>query len=167
MLSGEFGEALLLPFRAPTMLLTLLGAGIWAALLGGREVWRVPAVALLGLAAGVVLGAFGIGLPELRWGMAIAVIVTGVLVAMQAQLPGALALAIVAVAAVYLGQGLLSAAARPALGWLGVGTGAVLALAAGTGLAAILGQDPSHRLIRLAGTAIAGAGGLILFGMMR
>lgn len=168
MLSGEFGAHLLVPFTATTMLLTLLGAGMWADRLGGREVWRVPVAALLGLAVGVVLAAFRIDLPQLHWGMAIAVIAIGMLVALQAGLPSAVALAIVALAAVYHGQGVLFRSPRPPLGWAGVATGAVLVLAAGIGLASIIGRvGGSHRVIQVTGLAIAGAGGLVLFGIVR
>jgi urease accessory protein len=163
MLSDAFGSGFAMPFSAISLLLVLLAAGLWADQLAGREVWRVPAAALAGLAAGVVLAWLDLALPYRQWVLPGAIILLGALVAFEVTLPSVLPTVVAGLAAVYHGYVTAALLGQAALVWLGFAAGATLALAGGIGLAAMIGHGISRQAVRLAGGSIAVLGGLIMF----
>ncbi|HET8728691.1 MAG TPA: HupE/UreJ family protein [Alphaproteobacteria bacterium] len=166
MLDGPFGAGFAAPLSSLPMLLALLAAGLWAANLGGRETGRLPLAALAGLVVGAALLEFGFRLPYAGYAVPGAMVLLGALVAFQARLPAGLAIAVAAIAVLWLGQtGAGPAGARPVV-WLGFAAGALTALAAGAGFAGMLVQAASTGALRVAGGAIAAVGALVFFGML-
>src|SRR3546814_14126772 len=65
----------------------MMAVGLWAALLGGPALWRVPAAFVFCMAGGFALAMAGIGLPLVEPGIAVSVLVIGVLVVAAVRLP--------------------------------------------------------------------------------
>ncbi len=76
-------------------LLAMLAVGVWAAQQGGRAVWVAPAVFLVGLLAGGLLGTTGVELPAVEAGILVSLVVVGLLIALTIRLPLAAGAAIV------------------------------------------------------------------------
>ncbi|MEO3435420.1 HupE/UreJ family protein [Inquilinus sp. CAU 1745] len=166
MLSGPFGDGFQAPFSVLALLTLLLGLGLLAALLGGREEGRLPLVALAGLLIGAALLEFGVRLPYGGYVIPGALVVVGALIAFDVRLPGAAALAVGVVAALWFGQAGGSPAGDRPLVWVGYAAGAATALAAGIGFAALMRQGLSASAPRLAGAVVALVGILLYFGVL-
>src|SRR3546814_18465098 len=67
--------------------LAMMAVGLWAAILGGPALWRVPAAFVFCMAGGFALAMAGIGLPLVEPGIAVSVLVIGVLVVASVRLP--------------------------------------------------------------------------------
>jgi urease accessory protein len=145
-------------------LVAMIAIGLWAAQLGGRASWRVPAVFVgtMGLAA--VAGHFTGIVPGLNQGIAASVLALGLLVACAGRLPLAASMGLAAIFALF--HGLAHGAEMPATaGGLAYGAGFVSATAllhlAGVGLgfgAARL----SERAPRFIGLGIAAIGAALI-----
>jgi urease accessory protein len=154
-LEGAFADGFSRPMQGLILLLLLIGLGLWSWQVGGREAWRVPAVAVAGLLAGAVLDLFDIGLPFARWLVPGTLLAVGVLVALEAHLGGLVAILAAVVAGLVHGMTGAGPAGLSALGWLGYAAGALTLLAAGIGFAAMIANALSKDALRLAGAAIA------------
>src|SRR3546814_10342167 len=77
---GSFVAGLTHPLFGIDHVLAMLAVGLWAALLGGPALWRVPAAFVFCMAGGFALAMAGIGLPLVAPGIAVSVLVIGVLV---------------------------------------------------------------------------------------
>src|SRR3954462_8080366 len=60
--------------------LAMVAVGLFAAQLGGRALWAVPATFVAVMAAGGALGMAGVGLPAVEVGIALSVLVLGLVV---------------------------------------------------------------------------------------
>ena len=162
MISGSFASAFMIPFSATATLLALIATGLWIALLGSKEKWRMPLAVLAGLAAGAVLPRLGVVLPFPGWALPGSVIALGILVALDVVVVAWIALAVTAAIFVYHGS-----AVAPRGGdlstWLGFAVGTVTALAAGIGFDSMIVHATSSRGVRVFGGIIALAGAWILF----
>jgi len=163
MLTGDFGQGMLIPFSVLPLLLTLVAAGLWTDQLGDREAWRLPAAYVTGLVAGILLVAFSLNLPYPAIGAAVGVIVLGVMVALSVSLHGFLGMLVAAAVALWQGYAELGTAAFPLVRWIGLGVGVILALAAGIGLGAMFGRALGNSAIRFLGLVIAALGLWLLF----
>ena len=67
--------------------LAMVAVGLYAALLGGRALWLVPASFVGVMAIGGALGMAGVTLPHIEFGIALSVIVLGLAVALRISLP--------------------------------------------------------------------------------
>jgi urease accessory protein len=139
----------------------MVAVGLWAAQLGGRATWQVPAAFAMALAGGSLLALAGIGLPAVEGGIMASLLVLGLLVAFAVQLPAGAGMAVVAVFA--LGYGYAHGAEMPqAAQPLLYGLGFVLASMALHGLGVLVGLGAGRiarpALIRAAGAAVATAG---------
>ncbi|MGA7488260.1 MAG: HupE/UreJ family protein [Xanthobacteraceae bacterium] len=85
-------------------LLAMVAVGIFAWQLGGRALWLVPASFVLAMAAGAALAMLGVALPAVELGIAVSVIVLGAVVALGVKAPPAIAMALVALFAVFHGH---------------------------------------------------------------
>jgi urease accessory protein len=138
----------------------MLAIGLWAAQLGGRACWRVPATFVSVMALAAVAGhAFGSPLGT-EPGIAATVVVLGLLIATAARLPLAAGAVLAGIFAVL--HGLAHGAEMPATSAglaYGVGFVASTALlhAAGLGLGFVTGRA-SQLAPRLIGLGIAAAG---------
>ena len=155
------------PFGGLDHLLAMLSFGVFAFLAGGRAVWLVPATFVAMMAIGGAIGIIGIGLPFVETGIALSVVVTGILVAAGRKLPIAGAMALVGVFAIFHGHahGAEIPAAASALSY-GAGFMMATALLHGAGLAGAFGASLllSAGAVRTAGAAAAAAGVALLGG---
>lgn len=143
-------------------LLAMIAIGLWAAQLGGRARWRVPA-AFVGVMALSAVGGHFIGvIPGLEQGLAASVLALGLLVAFAARLPLAASMALAGIFAMF--HGLAHGAEMPATaGGLAYGAGFITATALlhltgiGLGLGAARRSERTPRLIGW-GIAAVGAG---------
>jgi urease accessory protein len=90
------GGGMLAGFLHPLLgldhLLAMLAVGMLSAQLGGRAIWTVPAVFVVCMAAGGLLGMLGVPLPAIELGISLSVILLGVAIAANRRVPIALAM---------------------------------------------------------------------------
>lgn len=154
-----FADGLLHPLTGADHLLALLAAGIWSVRQqrsdgprprSGPHPLVLPAVFVAMMGAGAAAGMAGLSVPGLESGIALTVLLTGLLVAAAVKLPVGAGAALLGCFAVLHGNahGLELPHAASAAGYLGM---SALLLGAGR----LVGKLP---LARLAGGAIAAAG---------
>lgn len=85
-------------------ILAMVAVGMFAAYLGGRALWLVPATFVLMMAFGGALGVAGISVPFVEIGIAASVVVLGLAVALQRSTPIAVAMGLVGFFAVFHGH---------------------------------------------------------------
>jgi urease accessory protein len=167
---GHGGTGFLPGFAHPLLgldhILAMLAVGLWAAQLGGRAFWVVPAAFVSVMTLGSALGMAGIGLPFVEQGILASVLILGVLVAAAVRLP--LAASVVIVGSFALLHGIAHGAEMPE-------NAAGLAYAGGFALATALlhtcgllagsmtKKVASVPWLRFAGAAIAGGGVVLCF----
>ncbi len=83
------------PLLGMDHLLAMVAVGLISAQMGGRAVWTVPAVFVVLMAIGGVLGIAAFNLPLLEIGISGSVIILGVAIATQGKLPTAAIMALV------------------------------------------------------------------------
>ncbi len=144
------------PLGGVDHLLAMLAVGIWAASLGGRAFWFVPASFVVAMIAGALLGHLGGAWSPVEIGIALSVVFLGTAVALRVRIVTPLAMTIVAV------FGLIHGAAHSAEAqgsFVAYAAGFVLATAALHAIGLTIGSYGTSRLApRLAGCAIAVAG---------
>lgn len=160
------------PLGGVDHVLGMVAVGLLAAQLGGRALWAVPATFVAVMAAGGTFGMAGVALPAVEVGIASSVLVLGLVVLAGRRWPLGLAMALVAVFAVFHGHAHGSEMPVDASG-LGYGLGFVLATAllhlTGIGLGIGLGRvaaSRGRRLTQASGAAIALAGVVLLAGAL-
>lgn len=150
--------------------LAMVAVGVLAATLGGRAIWLIPASFVAMAAAGGLLGVSHLALPYVETGIAVSVIVLGLLVALQARLPMAWAMAMVGLFGLY--HGFAHGAEMPAdasglaygIGFLGATVALHLGgIGLGLGINS-LGTRPAQRLGQAGGAAMAVVGVVLLIG---
>lgn len=167
-IAGGFAAGFMHPLSGLDHLLAMAAVGIWGAFLGRPLVWALPVAFPLVMVVGGVLGIAGVPLPHVEVGIAASVIVLGLAIAAAWRAPVALAVAIVAVFAVFHGHAHgteLPTAAAPeayAAGFV-ISTGLIHLTGIAIGL---LGKLPhGGAILRTTGVAIAATGVWILAGM--
>jgi urease accessory protein len=156
-----FVSGLTHPLSGLDHLLAMIAIGLWAAQQGGRALWAVPAAFLGAMLAGGGLALAGLSLPHVETGIAVSVLVLGLLVATRRQWAVVAGIVVAAGFAVFHGHahGLeMPQAASPALYALGF----VLATAVLHG-AGIAGSLCGRRAVQCAGAGIATAGAAMLW----
>jgi urease accessory protein len=156
------------PFSGIDHLLAMTAVGLFAAHLGGRALWAVPATFVSVMALGGVFGAAGFSLPYVETAIALSVLVFGAAIFARMTLPVFAAMALVGVFAFFHGHA--HGAEMPANGTLFVyGAGFVVATAMLHGLGIALGlatrwigEVPRQRVMQTCGAAI----GLIGIGLV-
>jgi urease accessory protein len=150
------------PVGGADHVLAMVAVGLFAAVLGGRARVAVPLTFMAMMVAGGLLGMSGFDLPFVETGIALSVVVLGVVLAMQWKASVAVAMSLVGVFAVF--HGFAHGAEMPtAASGLGYGAGFVVA----TGLlhlaGLMIGQVALTRIVRFGGVAIGVAGlGLVM-----
>jgi urease accessory protein len=134
--------------------LAMLSVGIWGAQMGGRSVWTLPVTFPLIMTLGGIAGMAGLPMPSVELGIALSIMVLGTAIAAAWRPNEFIALALIAVFAVFHGYAHgaeLPRAADPAnyaagfviatgsIHLLGVGVGLLLSKPFGGVLAQILG----------------------------
>jgi len=144
-------------------LLAMLAIGLWAAQLGGRARWSVPATFVGITALTAVAGHFIGALPGIDQGIAASVVALGLLIACAARLPAFAGLALAGVFAI--SHGLAHGAEMPATaGGLAYGAGMLAATATLHAAGVALGLAAarlSSRTPQLIGLGVAAAGALL------
>jgi urease accessory protein len=150
--------------------LAMVAVGLFAAQLGGRALWLVPASFVTMMAAAGLAGMSGIALPMTETGIALSVIVLGAAVALRTSMPVAAAMALVGFFAIFHGYAHGLEMPETASG-LAYGLGFVAATALlhglGIGLGLALGRLDGafgRNLVRVAGSGAAVIGVAMLTG---
>ncbi len=142
-------------------ILAMLAVGLWAAQLGGRATWLVPASFVSLMTGGGVLGMTGFTLPFVEQGILISVLMLGVLIAAAVRLPLATSMVVVGLFAIFHGIS-HGSDVQPGVSGFGYGLGFVLATgalhASGIGLGRQAQCSSKPLVLRVAGVAIALAG---------
>lgn len=160
------------PFSGLDHILAMVAVGLLAANLGGRALWLVPLSFVAMMAVGGALGVAGVDMPFVEIGIAASVIVLGLAVAMQWNLPVAGAMALVGFFALFHGHAHGAEMPTDASG-LAYGVGFVLATAIlhligiGLGLGiGILAKATSKRTMQAGGAVMSLAGAAMLTGIL-
>jgi urease accessory protein len=164
--ANSFASGLNHPLSGWDHILAMVAVGLWAAQMGGRSLWAVPAAFVSLMTVGGALGMLGVPLPMVETGILVSVLALGMLIVAAARLPLAVSMGIVGVFALFHGHahGTEIPAAASGLNYaLGFVLGTALLHACGIGVG-LLAQKrfigPSA--LRLAGAAIV-LGGLCLW----
>ena len=146
------------PLHGLDHILAMFAVGLWAAQLGGRALWAIPAAFITLMTLGGALGIGGLHLPGVETGIALSVLLLGLLIVFAVRLPVGAGIALVGLFALFHGHahgtemaGSLSAVAYCSGFLLATGLLHAAGMLAGLGLQT-LGRLP---LARLAGGAIA------------
>lgn len=159
--AGGFMAGLGHPLVGADHLLAMLAVGLWAAQLGGRAAWQVPAAFVAALALGAGAAVLGLGMPAVEPGIMVSMLVMGLLVAFAVRLPAAAGMAVAAVFALSHGHAHgteLPVAASPLLYGLGFVLASVGLHLAGVTLGALASRFLSPLVTRAAGAMVAAAG---------
>lgn len=167
---GEHGSLLAgvsHPLSGIDHVLAMVAVGLWAALLGGRAVWRVPFAFVGAMALGFAAALAGAPLPLVEPVILASIVTIGLLAAMAMTVPASVGMALVAFFAFFHGHahgGELGAASALSFG-IGFALSTALLHAVGIGLGAgpvrLLGGTAGRLLARFAGAGAA-LGGLWL-----
>ncbi|WP_026186862.1 HupE/UreJ family protein [Ensifer sp. BR816] len=164
---GSLAAGLSHPLFGADHVLAMVAVGLWAAQIGGRALWAVPAAFVAMMAVGFGLALAAVPLPFVEPAILASVVALGLIVAMAVRLDAASAAAVVGVFALFHGH-----AHGGELGTAGAwsfATGFVIATALlhaiGVGLGIALRRLSSNgALARLLGGATVLAGAALLFG---
>ena len=138
---GSFMSGLSHPLFGLDHILVMVAVGLWAAMIGGRAIWLVPAAFVGTMGIGFVLALAGVGLPFVEPAILASVVALGLLVATAVKLPVGAGMAVVAGfalfhgfahggevgAATHLDYGIGFAAATVLLHIVGIGIGLLVA----------------------------------------
>ncbi len=147
------------PLLGPDHLLAMLAVGVWAAQLGGRARWLVPAsfVAIMVLAGSIATT--GIVLPVVESGIATSVLLLGLLIAFSVTVTPVLGAGIVGLFAVFHGYAHGTEMSLYGTPWQ-YGFGFVVSTAVLHGVGLLLGRSLHQQglWLRAAGALVAGSG---------
>src|ERR1700722_17039280 len=151
-----FGAAFPPPLHGLDHILAMTAVGLWAAQLGGRARWLVPASFMGMMVLGGALAMAGLRVPFTEEGILLSVLVLGILIAVATRFPLVVSMAIVGLFAFFHGHSHGTEMPVNALG-LAYGAGFVLATAllnaCGIGLAYVT-QSFRVPVVRWAGAGI-------------
>jgi urease accessory protein len=147
-------------------LLAMVAIGLWAAQLGGRALWAVPATFVSVMAVGGMLGIAGVPVPMVEPGIATSVLLLGLLIALSVRMPLAFSIPLVSVFAIF--HGYAHGAEMPAdASGVAYAAGFLVATAAlhcgGIALGMAIQRLSKASTLRIAGAAIAVAGAALFF----
>ncbi len=163
-LTQGFLHGFMHPMGGMDHVLAMVAVGLFAVILGGRALWAVPSSFVAMMVAGGAMGIAGVDVSFVEVGIAMSVLVLGVLVDMQTKLPVAIAAAMVGGLAVF--HGVAHGAEMPVdTSGFSYGLGFVCATAllhgVGLGLGLLvsrLGTITISRVAQVGGSLIAAAG---------
>jgi urease accessory protein len=140
--NGSFFAGVSHPLFGIDHILVMVAVGLWAAMIGGRALWIVPAAFVGTMAAGYVLALIGAGLPFVEPAILASVVALGLLVAAAVKLPLAAGAVLAGLFALFHGHahgGELGVASALPFG-VGFAVATALLHAAGVGLGLALGS---------------------------
>ena len=154
------------PISGLDHVLAMVSVGLWGAQLGAPAVWLLPVAFPMMMAAGGFLGLIGVALPGVEIGIALSALMLGVMVAIEARPPLAVAATLVAFFAIFHGHAHGTELPAGADG-LSYSIGFVLATGCLHAIGIAIGvvhKWPAGRVaLRVAGSAVAIAGGAFLW----
>lgn len=156
----DFSTGFAHPFTGWDHILAMVAVGWWAAQLGGRARWLVPATFVAMMSLGAALGRFGFVVPGVEQAIAASVCVLGLMIALAARLPVAWAATMVGGFAVFHGfaHGIeVPAASVGLLALSGFAAATALLHATGLALGVVANRAPT-RVATIVGSLIAGFG---------
>ena len=159
-----FGSGFAHPFGGFDHLLAMLAVGLWAAQMGDRALWAVPAAFVALMIFGGVLAVAGIHVPYVEGGILVSVLVLGILIAAAFKFPLMISASIVGVFALFHGHahGAEMPLVAGAISYsLGFALATALLHAAGIVGGMMLQKMNVEKVVRYAGAAIA-VGGVYL-----
>ncbi|MCR4347108.1 MAG: HupE/UreJ family protein [Sulfuricaulis sp.] len=160
-----FAAGMAHPFIGLDHLLAMVAVGIWAAQLGGRAIWRMPLAFMAMMALGSMFAFVGLLLPAVEAGIAVSVLVLGLLIAVAARFPLAASMLLVGAFALFHGHAHgqeLPHAAYALLYSLGFLLATGLLHATGAVMGNLLSRGISTNWVRLMGGGIAAAGVMLV-----
>lgn len=163
--SHDFASGFLHPLMGVDHMLAMLGVGVWAAQLGKRATWLVPAAFVAVMIAGAGLALSGIAMPMVEFGIAGSVLMIGALIAFRTRLPVSVAMSLVGLFALFHGHAHgteLPGFAHPAAYGAGFVAATALLHVAGVGIALAVRNHAAKLPFRIAGAAMAVVGGGLL-----
>ena len=145
--------------------LAMVSVGLFAAVLGGRALWALPASFVGMMLVGGALGLSGIAVPAVEFGIAMSIVVLGAIVTWGRQWPIQAAAALVGVFAVFHGyaHGAEIPTGSDAVLYC-LGFALVTAMLHGAGIAAGRLTLGHAAMMRLAGAAVSASGIVIALG---
>ena len=159
--AGGFIGGLAHPVFGADHVVAMVAVGLWGAFLGSPAIYLLPVTFPLIMAFGGILGIVGVPLPGTQIGIAFSAIVLGSMVATAARLPLWLAVAIVAVFAIFHGHA-HGAELPPGADALAFSAGFVVATGAlhlaGIGFGLLARWPAGKMTVRTLGAGIACAG---------
>jgi urease accessory protein len=151
------------PFLGLDHILAMIAVGIWAAQIGGRAMWAVPCAFVGVMILGAIMGMSGLTIPAPEFGIALSVLLLGLLIAFKFKMNTGLGMTIVGVFALFHGYAhgvempQMISSSLYAMGF-------ICATAALHMLGVALGDSEKlNRVMRVAGVAIAMAGSFLIF----
>jgi urease accessory protein len=153
------------PFAGADHVLAMVAVGLWAAQIGGKARWIVPATFVAMMAAGFLMAMNGLYLPFVEPGILASVIGLGLLVALAVRVPAAVSAVVVGAFALFHGHahGGELGAATPlsfALGFV-IATAILHGIGLGLGMTIASGKP---MLTRALGVLTALGGAALVFG---
>jgi urease accessory protein len=144
----------------------MIAVGLWGAQLGVPAIWLLPVTFPMMMAFGGTLGLAGVAIPGVEVGIALSAVVLGLMVAMEARPPLAIAMGMVAVFAIFHGHA-HGAELAPGTSAIAYSLGFVVSTGCLHGVGILLGLvhgwPSGKRLLRAAGALVALAGAAFLF----
>ena len=167
-----FAHGFFHPVSGVDHILAMVSVGLFAAHLGGRALWLVPATFVSIMAVGGAIGMSGIEIPFVETGIALSVVVLGLVLALQISPPVGVAMGLVGFFAIFHGH--VHGAEMPtdasglgyALGFM-TATATLHTVGIGLGIAiATAGKLISTRVVRVGGGLMTLAGVGLLAGWL-
>lgn len=161
---GGFAAGLAHPVSGLDHLLAMLAVGIWSAIVARGNIarlWVAPAAFVAAMVAGAIAGHVGVALPLVETGIALSVVLLGIMIWTGVELPTLAATAVVALFAVYHGHAHGAEASGEIAAYIAgfaLTTGALHGVGIGLGMLLTRVRFASHA----AGAAIAAAGVYLL-----
>lgn len=161
---GSFAAGFSHPLSGPDHILAMVAVGLWAAMLGGRALFVVPAAFVSVMLLGFVAGLSGMPLPFVEPMILASVVVLGLLVALALRVPAAAGAVIVGFFAFFHGHAHGAEIGAAAFASYAAGFALSTALLHGAGILMGLGlgrlgaRDKAFIAMRVAGGATALAG---------
>lgn len=167
---GGFLSGMVHPVLGYDHLLAMLSVGVLSAQIGGRAIWTVPATFVSVMALGGLLGLIDIGLNATELGIAISLVILGLVIAAERSISTRIAMIGVGFFAIFHGYAHgaeMPDTAQPFLYALGFLVGTALIHIAGV----VIGDIARHyergkAILRVGGWIIAFVGLLFIFGIL-
>lgn len=102
-LAGGFSSGFMHPLSGPDHMLAMVSVGLWGAFLGRPMIYVLPMVFPMMMSVGGAVGMAGVKFPPVELGIALSVIVLGAMILFAVRAPAIIAVAIVALFALFHG----------------------------------------------------------------